>query len=83
MYALQYDPRIEKDLRPIPRLFRERILKRLEKLQGNPRQPGVEKMAGFEGYRLRIHHYRVLFQIDEATKTVRVYRIKHRKEAYR
>jgi mRNA interferase RelE/StbE len=36
-----------------------------------------------EGYRLRVGDYRILFTIDDVAKEVRVYRLKHRKEAYR
>ena len=75
MYRLAYDPRIEKDLRPIPKSYRRLILQRLMLLTHDPRPAQVEKLSGrADEYRLRVGDYRVLFTI---------YRIRHRREAYR
>ena len=35
----------------------------------------------FTGYRLRLGHYRVLFELEEGV--IIVYRIRHRKDAYK
>ena len=83
MYRLIYDQRIEKDLRPIPKSQRGPLLERIAQLAETPRRPGVEKLAGIEGYRLRVGDYRALFTIDDHQKLVMVYRIRHRREAYR
>ena len=83
MYQLVYDQRIEKDLRVIPKPQRQLILQRVELLSAAPRRPQVEKLTGIDGYRLRVGVYRVLFTIDDALKLVTIYRIRHRKEAYR
>lgn len=83
MYTLIYDRRIEKDLRRVEKEQRLRMLARLESLTVNPRSPQVEKLAGSEGYRLRVGDYRVLFTIDDRAQTITVYRIRHRREAYR
>lgn len=83
MYTLTYDRRIEQDLRPIPQSYRRLLLKRIERLAVTPRHPQVEKLADSEGYRLRVGEYRVLFTIDDRVKGVTVYRIRHRREAYR
>ena len=83
MYHLIYDQRIEKDLRPIPKSFRQSILRRIHLLATTPRNPQVEKLTGIDGYRLRVGDYRVLFMIDDLAKRVTIYRILHRREAYR
>ena len=83
MYRLVYDQRIEKDLRPIPAPQRRIILQWIEPLATEPRRPQVEKLTGVDGYRLRVGDYRVLFTIDDRVKLVTIYRIKHRREAYR
>lgn len=83
MYTLLYDRRIEKDLRPIPASQRRLLLQKAARLTLEPRQPQVEKLEGSEGYRLRAGDYRILFTIDDRTKTVTVYRIRHRRDAYR
>jgi len=83
MYGLRYDRRTLKELRPIPAPDTTRILAAIESLKQEPRRHGVEKMAGSEGYRIRVGDYRVLFTIDDAQQLITVYRIKHRREAYR
>ena len=83
MYQLVYDQRIEKDLRPIPKSFRQLILQRIALLASEPRRPNVEKLAGANAYRLRVGDYRVLLTIDDARKVVTIYRVRHRREAYR
>ena len=83
MYRLAYDQRVEKDLHRIPKSQRRLLLQRIELLPTEPRRPQVEKLTGLEGYRLRVGDYRVLLTIDDARKLVTIYRILHRREAYR
>ena len=42
-----------------------------------------KKLKGDAGYSLRVGTYRVLYDIDDKAKVVTIYRIKHRREAYR
>lgn len=83
MYSLNYDKRIVKDLRRVPKHLRDHILEKTAQLSANPRGPQVEKLVGMDGYRLRIGDYRALFTIDDRIKAVTVYRILHRREVYR
>ena len=83
MYRILYDKRIEKDIRSISKDTLRSILEKIEKLGNNPRYKGTEKLVGIKGYRLRVGNYRVLYQIDDKEKVVKIFRIKHRKEVYR
>ncbi len=65
------------------RIARERIAKRLLALEENLRPFDIKKLHGQEGYRLRVDDYRVLFTIDDSTKTVMTYAIGHRRQIYR
>lgn len=80
-YALQFKPRVEKDLRALPRDDRERVLTAIahlcEGLQGD-----VKRLSDFSPqYRLRAGKYRVLFEVVQ--NTIMIYRVLHRREAYR
>ncbi|MEK7778400.1 MAG: type II toxin-antitoxin system RelE/ParE family toxin [Chloroflexota bacterium] len=35
------------------------------------------------GYRLRVGSYRILYEIDDASRAVWIFAIRHRREAYR
>lgn len=64
-------------------LAARRVAERIEDLAANPRLHGAEKLSGAEGYRLRVGDYRVLYTINDAAQVVTIYRVKHRREAYR
>jgi mRNA interferase RelE/StbE len=56
---------------------------RIEKLAENPRPSGCKKLkGGVNEWRIRIGDYRVIYAIEDNTKTVDVTRIAHRREAY-
>jgi mRNA interferase RelE/StbE len=60
-----------------------RIAGRIEKLAANPRPGGCKKLkGGVNEWRIRIGDYRVIYTIEDTTKTVDVTRIAHRKEVY-
>lgn len=81
VYALQFKPRIEKDLRSLGAEDRERVLTAIERL-GMDLTGDVKRLTNFTPeYRLRVGDYRVLFEVVE--RTVVVYRVLHRREAYR
>ncbi|MEW6328174.1 MAG: type II toxin-antitoxin system RelE/ParE family toxin [Thermodesulfobacteriota bacterium] len=45
---------------------------------------GVEKITGAKSdWRIRIGTYRVIYEIDEDAKILKIMRIRHRREAYR
>lgn len=58
-----------------------RIVRKAEALQ-NDLAGDVKKLTGFTPeYRLRVGHYRVLFEVEGSQ--VVVYRVRHRKDAYK
>lgn len=72
----------QKDLDGLETSVFERVLKKIRALSRAPRPPGCLKLTGEEGYRIRVGDYRVLYRIDDDSKRVFIYRIKHRKDAY-
>jgi mRNA interferase RelE/StbE len=60
-----------------------RIVPRLEHLASAPRPPGRKKLRGGDNeWRIRVGDYRVVYEVDDAAKTVEVTRIAHRREVY-
>lgn len=82
-YKLLIKPSAAKELEGLPRKDRRRIVAKLEGLVGNPRPAGSEKLSGEEKYRLRQGDYRVLYSIQDASATVTIVKIGHRREVYR
>ena len=84
MVSLTFSRAARRDLRALPARDRERVLDRLDAYAADPEAPGhdVRPLAGEpEGFRLRAGDWRALFTLSGAEMTV--YRIRHRREAYR
>ena len=56
---------------------------RIGGLAEEPRPRGAWKLRKSEEYRIRIGVYRILYEVDDEKKEVRIHRIIHRSEAYR
>lgn len=80
-YELELKPRAFKDLKPLPEAIKRRIIAKIERLQDDL-AGDVKRLTEFTfEYRLRVGDYRVLFE-TEAEKVI-VYRVLHRKDAYK
>ena len=83
-YKLEFKPSLEKDLADIPRSIRDNVWKRIIGLAEDPCPAQALKLKGVRfSWRLRDGNYRILYQIDDAHRTIDVMAVKHRKEAYR
>lgn len=77
-------PQAQKDLDG----FSGKLLTRFENiilgLYDEPKPHNSKKLSGGGSrWRIRVGDYRILYEIDDLQKIVKVYRIAHRKEAYR
>jgi len=81
-YTVGLKPRAIKDMKNLQKQDACRIAKALELLQSDL-AGDVKKLTNFTPeYRLRVGRFRVLFEIEDRTRII-VYRIVHRREAYR
>jgi mRNA interferase RelE/StbE len=62
---------------------RQRIVKRIQGLESNPRPRGSRKLSGKERYRMRIGQYRIVYAIEDYELVVYVVKIGHRKDGCR
>ncbi len=81
-YSVFLSPHAVRDYHKLPKEVKERVSQALENLQENPRPHGCEKVKGFEGWRIRVGDYRIIFKIDDENRTVTITRIGHRKDVY-
>ena len=73
-----------KELKMLPSELKSRIHSAILVLSNRPRMRGVRKLVQYEDvYRIRVGKYRILFQIDDNQRIIRIVEIKHRKDAYR
>ena len=81
IYKVELKPGAIKDLQSLPRDATKQLLSKIEALE-NDLVGDVKRLTNITPeYRLRVGRYRVLFEIER--DRVVIYRIVHRKEAYR
>lgn len=83
LYNLRIKRSAERELREIPKQDLRRIMTRIHGLAGDPRPPGCEKLSGQERYRVRQGAYRIVYSVDDESRSVEVVKIGHRREVYR
>jgi mRNA interferase RelE/StbE len=84
VYEVCIEKAAENDLKRLPITTFHRIIPQMGALAENPRPSGCRKLAGSKNdWRIRVGDYRVLYEIDEKTRAVRIMRVRHRREAYR
>jgi len=80
-YHVEFKPRALKDLKGLPVEESVRIVTKAEALQ-NDLEGDVKRLTHFTPeYRLRVGKYRVLFEVEGPN--VVIYRVRHRKDAYK
>ena len=82
-YKVELETRARREYRGLTIDARSQVTDAIDDLQVNPRPPGGKKLVGENGYRVRTGDYRILYTVDDRSRTVRVYRIGHRREVYR
>jgi mRNA interferase RelE/StbE len=80
-FEIEFKPRAFKDLKALPKPTQRRIVAKIEGL-AEDLIGDVKRLTNFTPeYRLRVGDYRVLFEVQGDKLTM--YRILHRKDAYR
>ncbi len=83
MYALAILRRAQKELSNLPQEHYVRVRDAIRQLAREPRPSGSKKLAGREGWRIRVGSYRVVYEIDDPNHVVTVMHIGHRRDVYR
>jgi mRNA interferase RelE/StbE len=84
VYEVYLERAAENDLKRLPTTTFHRIIPQIRILAENPRPSGCRKLTGSKNdWRIRVGDYRVLYEIDEKARAVRIMRVRHRREVYR
>lgn len=83
-YQVDFVSSAAKEFRSLPFEMKQRVASFIDELSNNPRSAGIKKLRGHEDlYRARVGQYRIIFEINDENKLIRVTRIRHRQEVYR
>lgn len=84
MYRILLERAAEKDLARLSSVIHDRVVAAIQALAANPRPPGCRKLTGSKNdWRIRVGDYRVVYEIADEIRVVRVNRVRHRREVYR
>ncbi len=75
--------RAQRELSQVPPEVYERIKKVIFNLAKEPRPAGCRKLIGRDGWRVRVSNFRIIYEIEDTTKTVTILHIGHRRDVYR
>jgi len=82
-YEVYLERAAEQDLKRLSARNFQRIIPRIKALAENPRPVGCRKISGLRNdWRIRVGDYRVIYEVDDEGKAVRVMRVRHRGKAY-
>jgi mRNA interferase RelE/StbE len=84
MYRVLLERAVEKDLTRLSTEIHDRVIVAIQALATNPRPSGCRKLAGSKkDWRIRVGDYRVIYEIADEIRVVRINRVRHRREVYR
>lgn len=84
MYRVLLERSAEKDLARLSSEIHDRVIAAIQALAMDPRPAGCRKLSGSKhDWRIRVGDYRVVYEIADVIRVVRVNRVRHRREVYR
>jgi mRNA interferase RelE/StbE len=83
-YEIFIEKKAEKDLRKLPKNYQKKIIQKILNLKNNPKPVDARKITSSENYyRIRVDDYRIVYEINYKERRINIFRIRHRKEAYK
>ncbi|MFZ5471853.1 MAG: type II toxin-antitoxin system RelE family toxin [Myxococcota bacterium] len=84
VYRLKITRSAERQIESLPSADRRAVVTAIQGLAVDPRPRACRKLQGSrDAFRLRVRRYRVIYVVDDATITVLVLKVGHRKDVYR
>jgi mRNA interferase RelE/StbE len=84
MYRVVVERSAEKDLKKLSSEIRLRTTNAILGLAKNPRPAGSRRLTGTENdWRIRVGDYRIVYEIADEIRIVRINRVRHRRDVYR
>ncbi len=71
------------ELARIPKKDLRLVVERIRSLGEEPRPRGCAKLSAQERYRIRQGDYRIVYSVEDAGRTVEIFKVGHRSEIYR
>ncbi len=84
LYAVNIKKSAIKELQKLPETVFTAVDAKILSLENNPFPQYSKKLIGESNlYRLRQGNYRIIYSVEEESKTIEILKIKHRKDVYK
>ena len=77
-YKIQIKKSVKKDISSFDKSTMRRLIKAIQKLESKPYE-NAKKLFGENLYRIRVGHYRIVYEIVKKEARIEIYKISHRK----
>lgn len=81
MYQIIFEKRALEDLNKLEKDIRNRIWNKLQLCKENPFR-FLEHLEYIDGFKLRVGDYRVIIDVDNSNRILKVLKVGHRKNIY-
>ncbi len=82
-WQITIKPSALKEIKSLPKVVQERLVRRIDSLAKNPWPRDVTKLkGGRDVYRTAVGDYRVVYLINSKERLLIVERVRHRREVY-
>ena len=82
-YRIDVPRSVAKELDALVARDFEAVRARIEALKGAPRPPGAQKLTGRSEMKLRVGNLRIVYEVDDAARKVRLVTVDDRKRVYK
>lgn len=83
-YQIEFSAKAARQYRKLPLSIQEQLKPHIDSLENEPRPSGIKKLKGtYNGYRLRVGDYRILYEVQDNRLLILVVEVAHRRESYR
>ena len=81
-WSVEFERRAARDLERLDSQVKQRVLAAIDRLATDPRNAGLRRLSGRPESRLRVGDWRVIVELETATRTIVIARILPRGRAY-
>ena len=81
MYEIVFEKRALHDLNKLDKNIKERIWNKLQLCKENPFR-FIERLVDVDSFKLRVGDYRVIIDVDNNKKLLKIVKVGHRKNIY-
>ena len=82
VYKLIWSKESYRSINKLDSFVSKRIFKLIKEFSLDPRSKEIKKLKGEKGFRLRVGDYRIIIDIEESEKLIKILKIGHRKNIY-